>query len=150
MPAQFRFKRKAKRSGRFKSGLEKDFADGCRRLGLPFVYEADRIQYSRPSHYVPDWKIADGIYIETKGWLAPFQRANLIAFQEQYPDIRILLLFANASNRLSSKSKTTYGEWASRHGFEWADFRNGVPTHWWDKYAGKKQKNDRKKSRQEN
>lgn len=130
-----RFYPQGKRKGKYKSGLEREFAALANNQGLKFEYEPTSFPYSRPSHYIPDWKIAENVYIETKGWLAPFQRANLIAFKEQYPQVRILLLFGNADNRLNARSKTTYAQWAERHGFEWADFRDGIPAQWWAKYA---------------
>lgn len=135
-----RYYPRSKRKGKFKSGLERDFAEQATAKGLPFEYETTKFPYSRPSHYVPDWQIAPSVFIETKGWLAPFQRANLIAFKEQCPHIRILLLFGNANNRLNRASKTTYAKWADRNGFEWADFRNGIPVHWWQKYSPNKKK----------
>lgn len=137
---------KGKRKGKYKSGLEREFASLATAKGLKFEYEATSFPYARPSHYIPDWKIAENVYIETKGWLAPFQRANLVAFKEQNPNVRILLLFANAENRLSSRSKTTYAKWAERHEFEWADFRDGIPTQWWEKYAGYKVVTSNKKA----
>lgn len=130
-----RFFPKGKHHGKYKSGLEREFASLATAQGLKFEYEPTKFAYARPSHYVPDWRIAEGVYIETKGWLAPFQRAGLLAFQQQYPQVRILLLFGNSQNRLNAGSKTTYGQWAERHGFEWADFRKGIPVHWWEKYA---------------
>jgi hypothetical protein len=129
--ARFRSKRK----GKYKSGLELTFAEQATSKGLPFEYEPTRFPYRRPSHYVPDWRIAEGVYIETKGYLAPFQRQGLLAFKQEYPQVRILLLFGNSQNRLNKKSKTTYGEWATKSGFEWADIREGLPTHWWSKYG---------------
>lgn len=124
-----------KKKGLYKSGLEREFVSLAKAKGLSFEYEPTKFPYSRPSHYVPDWRISENVYIETKGWLAPFQRAGLIAFKEQYPNVRILLLFGNSQNRLNSKSKTTYAQWATRHGFECWDIRDGLPVHWWKKYS---------------
>ena len=123
------------RRGKYKSRLELLFATLAFRQGLPFEYEPERFPYVRPSHYIPDWRIAKNVYIETKGYLAPSNRQNLIAFKEQNPKIRILLLFANAENKLNARSKTTYAQWAEKHEFEWFDIRKGLPTHWWEKYA---------------
>ena len=97
-----RFRAKKSRRGKYKSRLELYFATLAEKANLPFQYEPDRIPYTRPSNSVPDWKIADGIYIETKGYLAPSNRANLIAFKEQHPKIKILLAFGNAENKLNS------------------------------------------------
>lgn len=140
---------RSKQRGKYKSRLELLFATLCFKNGLGFEYEAEKFKYIRPAHYTPDWKIADRplkVFIETKGYLAPSDRSKLLAFKEQYPNIIILLVFANADNRLNSKSKTTYGEWAEKNGFEWHDIRKGLPIHWWERYGNKI---DYQKSRKE-
>lgn len=116
----------------FKSGLEKLFAVKTMEAGLGAEYEPDRFQFVKKSHYVPDWKIGPNKYIETKGYFAPSDRSKLLTFREQYPDITIYLLFGNADNRLNRKSSTTYGEWATKHGIEWADMKDGLPKKWWE------------------
>lgn len=128
---------RSKRKGKYKSRLELLFATLCFKQGLGFEYEAEKFPYIRPAHYTPDWKIAEGVFVETKGYLAPSDRSKLLAFKEQHPNITILLMFANSDNRLNSKSKTTYGEWATKNGFQWADIRNGLPVQWWEKQGNK-------------
>lgn len=146
MRGRFRFRPRSKRTGRYKSKLEANFAQQAQKQGLHFDYEPERFAYTRLGHYTPDWRIAPGVFIETKGYLAPSNRANLLSFREQHPNIIILLLFANAENKLNSRSDTTYAQWAERHGFVWADFRSGVPVEWWSRYNNKK-RNDRQKNR---
>ena len=104
---------------KYKSLLEKCFS----KLVSKCEYEADTFAYVRPSHYTPDWKIGQGSYIETKGEFAPSQRANLLAFREQHPRIKIHLVFSNASNKIHKHSETTYGEWAEKNGFLWHDLK---------------------------
>lgn len=137
MRARFRYRAKKSRRGKYKSRLELWFATLCFKKGLKFDYEPERFRYTKIGHYVPDWRIGPGVFIETKGYLAPSNRSNLISFREQHPGVRILLLFGNSKNRLNSKSQTTYGEWATKNGFEWADMKDGIPSHWWDKYGKK-------------
>ena len=93
-------------------------------------YEADTFEYTRPSHYTPDWKLREGLYIESKGYFAPADRKNLLAFRTQYPKIEILLLFANSDNKLHRNAKMTYAEWCIAHKFRFADFRLGIPREW--------------------
>lgn len=107
------------------------FALYATQNGLKIQYEADKISYTRLSHYVPDWKIGPNVYIETKGYLSPSNRANMLSFREQHPSIRIYFLFGNADNKLNSKSHTSYGQWCDKHGFKWADIRKGIPKEWW-------------------
>lgn len=132
-----------KKKRNYKSVLERDFANLLDEVN----YEIDTFEYVRISHYTPDWKIGPSTYIETKGQFAPAQRSNLVAFKSQHPDIRICLVFSNATNRLNSRSKISYGDWASKHGFDWHDldaiynkklrryeFRNPkLPSEWFKK-----------------
>lgn len=120
-----------KKDHKFKSGLENTFATKAFKLGLPFEYEPDKFRYSIVSHYTPDWKIGPKTYIETKGYLSPSNRMRLLCFKEQYPDIMVYILFQNSRNKINAKSKTTYGEWATRHQIPWADIKDGIPKGWW-------------------
>ena len=120
----------SKNKGKYKSLFEKTIAGYFKTRNLKVEYEADKFLYTRPSSYTPDWKITARRYIESKGYFAPSDRRNLIAFRSQHPEIEILLLFANSANKLHRKSKTTYAEWADNHEFRWADFRKGIPQEW--------------------
>ena len=110
-----------KNKRKFKSVLEKDFSK--LKLVSNCGYEIDTFAYVRPSHYTPDWKLGHNKYIETKGEFAPSQRANLLAFKEQHPRIKIHLVFSNAGNRIHKRSDTTYGDWCTKNGFLWHDLK---------------------------
>lgn len=127
---------------KLKSGLERKFKLLAEAKGLELKYETTKFPYTKLSHYIPDWEIRKDVFVETKGYLSPSNRANLLAFKEQYPHVTILLMFGNSDNKLNKKSKTSYGEWCDRHGFQWADIRNGIPLHWWTPTL--KEKDDRK------
>ena len=45
------------------------------------------------------------------------------------PQKRIIFLFMNPSNKITKRSKTTYGVWADKEGFEWLDFRLNWVKH---------------------
>ena len=98
-------------------------------------YEADVIHFVQPEKkrkYIPDWKIRDKVYIETKGKLDLEARQKHIWIKEQRPDITVYFLFMNAFNRIRKGSKTTYADWCEANGFEWADFKVGIPKHWFE------------------
>lgn len=105
---------------RYKSVLERDFH---KLIGKKFEYEMDTFPYTRNSHYTPDWKLRDNVYIETKGSFSPSQRSNLVHFREQHPDIIVYLVFANGTNKISGSSKTTYNMWAEKEGFGYHDLQ---------------------------
>jgi hypothetical protein len=126
-----RGKRTKYKKNHFKSRLEANFAAEMFKRNLKAEYESNVFAYVRKSHYTPDWKIREGLFIETKGYLSPSNRSNLLSFREQYPNIEIRLAFANASNRLNSRSDTTYAKWAEKNGFKWCDLSKGFPAEWW-------------------
>jgi hypothetical protein len=55
----------------------------------------------------------------------------MIAVRDQNPDKDIRFLFANAENPIKKGSKTTYGMWAEKNGFKYADGVE-IPKEWID------------------
>ena len=126
---------KSKKKGRksnvqFKSGLERRFAELLLKHGVKAEYESKRFEFVRMAHYTPDWRVNDSLFIETKGYFSPRNRGDLLSFREQHPNVEIFLVFAEPRNRLTSKSRTTYAEWADRHNFRWSSI-NKFPIHLW-------------------
>ena len=50
--------------------------------------------------------------------------------KEQYPDYTFYIFFQNARVKIRKGSKTSYGDWATKAGFEWSDLRDGLPEKW--------------------
>lgn len=109
----------------YKSKFEYDFAEQYPTL----KYETDKIKYTVQHTYNPDWKIRDGVYLETKGLFKAADRAKHLYIKQQHPEITVYLVFQNPNNRLSRVSKTTYGEWCDKHGIEWATL-DTIPEEW--------------------
>ena len=121
----------------YKSGFEKDVAKAFKDKGIKFVYEPEVLPFTQPAKerkYTPDFHIRTktGVtcFIETKGKLTHEDRQKMIWVKEQHPKKKIVLLFMNAANKLRKNSKTTYAQWADKNGFEWHDFRFGLPKEW--------------------
>jgi hypothetical protein len=111
----------------FKSKLEEKVWEHLKKKYPRVKYEPDKFKYTQPAKertYNPDFKTgARKIYIEAKGKLDLDTRQKMIWFRESNPDITIIFLFMNPDNKLTKKSKTTYGKWATDNGFLWLDFR---------------------------
>jgi hypothetical protein len=101
--------------------------------GLKAQYEADKIPFVKQSSYLPDWKIRENVYVETKGYFSPANRGNLLAFRQQHPHITIHLLFQEPYNVVSTRAKkpTTYAKWAEDNGFLWSSIDRPLPEEWW-------------------
>lgn len=124
-----------------RSGLEDE---ACRQLdsgGFSYGYEQVKIQYIKPpSSYKLDFNITTKsgkeIWVETKGRFMPVDRTKHLLIKQQHPEVDIRFVFQDPNTKLSKKSKTTYGQWCTKHGFKFAkaDRKNGViiPKEWLD------------------
>jgi len=119
----------------YRSGLEDKCAQQIEAAGLVVHFEEDKLKYhwpQRQSTYTPDFRVnrSDGTayYIESKGRFTVADRQKHLLIQTQHPDIEIRFVFSNANQKLYRGSKTSYGQWADKHGFVWANKR--IPDEW--------------------
>ncbi len=117
-----------RKTPRFKSGLEKKAWD---MMPKDTTYETDKIKYLVEHTYNPDFTIRPNTYIETKGRFLSADRAKHLYIKEQHPEVKVYFLFGNAENKLTKSSKTSYADWCTKYGFEYADFyKEGIPKEW--------------------
>ncbi len=115
----------------YKSSLEQAVALGLEALGVPVLYEAERVAYEVPAkqhHYKPDFLLPNGIRIEAKGYFTADDRKKMLAVKASHPFMDIRFVFGRAANKLNKDSPTTYSMWADSHGFKWAE--KVVPRAW--------------------
>lgn len=118
--------RKEARAAGFRSAFEQRVAEQL----TDYEYEADTFKYEiTESHkYTPDFTLPNSIVLECKGRLTVFDRKKLIAVKANFPGLDLRLVFMYPNNKLSSKSKTRYWEWAEKHGFPWCGPE--IPEEW--------------------
>jgi len=111
----------------FKSKFERKIWEELTKEYRNCKYECDSYKYEQPviyRTYTPDFKTGRAkVYLETKGKLDLETRKKMIWFKDCNPNIRVIFLFQNADVKLRKGSKTSYGEWATKSGFEWLDAR---------------------------
>ena len=120
-------------ANQYKSKFEMRVAAELEELLGDINYEPDRLNFIQPEKkrfYLPDFKLRENVYIETKGKWTSDDRAKHVWIKEQHPDVTIYLLFQNANVKLNKRSKTSYGDWATKNGLLWGDYRNGIPKEW--------------------
>lgn len=123
-------------NGIYRSGFERKFASLLEDNGLKAEYEKDKIKYTQPAQartYSPDWKIKDGVYIETKGRFTGADRKKMLWLRESNPNIIVYMLFMRSTVTLSKSSKTTYGDWCDKHNIIWADIADTKKWKAWFK-----------------
>ena len=117
-----------------RSNFEDRVEDALKHLDVKYEYESVKLKYELPATvhtYCPDFRIGEFAFIEAKGEFTPADRKKMLAVQEQYPKVKIYMLFQKAGNTLSKKSKTTYRDWCNKNGFESADFsEKEIWTEW--------------------
>ena len=112
-----------RKRGVYRSKFEARFNEKVKEAtGVSLGYETDTLPFVTPPQkrrYTPDWTVKPGWYLETKGRLDASNRQKILYIKEQYPTTRILLVFQYHKNTINKGSKTSYGDWATKHGVEW-------------------------------
>jgi hypothetical protein len=107
----------------FRSGLEEDVAAFMTGKGASFSYEELVIPYVKPEKrhkYTPDFVLANGIVVETKGRWVTADRQKMAMIRAQYPDLDIRMVFNNPNARISKASPTTYAMVCMKLGIQFA------------------------------
>lgn len=114
---------------KYRSKFESHVAASFRRKKVKFDYEFKTFRFTQPAKdrkYTPDFRLwPTDLYVECKGKLTKEDRDKLIWARDQNPSMRLVILFMRARNPIRKGSKTTYGDWATANGFEWADWDTG-------------------------
>ena len=117
---------------KYRSGLEKTIAAQLRKFRIKFDYEKLVILYTKPaqsSTYTPDFRLANGIIIETKGRFVLADRKKHLFIREQYGyKYDISFVFSNAKAKIYKGSKTTYADWCIKHNIKF--FNKTIPMKW--------------------
>lgn len=119
----------------YRSGLEETVANYLQDRNISFEYENkdNTIKYIVPAKghtYLPDFKLPNGIIVETKGRFLLADRKKHELIKQQHPEVDIRIVFSNSKTRISKTSKTTYGMWCEKMGIPYAD--KEIPQSWLD------------------
>jgi hypothetical protein len=116
----------------YRSGLEDRIAEQLKSLSIPVEYEAFKITYeiNESRKYTPDFRLPNGIIIESKGRFVTADRKKHLLIKKQHPRIDIRFVFSNSKAKIAKGSFTTYAEWCKANGFLYAD--KLIPQEWID------------------
>lgn len=126
----FKVRRAALVAG-YRSGLEVQIAAQLKAAGIDADYEKLKVPYTVPESlhkYTPDWKLPNGIIIESKGRFVTADRKKHILLKEQHPTMDLRFVFSRSKTPISKGSKTTYADWCDKNGFKYAD--KLIPPEW--------------------
>lgn len=121
----------------YRSGLEVKVSDQLKEAGIDFEYESFKIEYEVQEFrkYTPDFRLPNGIIIETKGRFVAADRKKHLLVQQQHPDLDIRFVFTNSKAKLNKGAKSTYADWCRKNGFFFAD--KWIPEEWLNETANK-------------
>jgi hypothetical protein len=117
----------------FRSGLEERIAEQLDKAGVDYTYEQVKLNYIKPASkhvYTPDFVLANGIIVETKGRFLLADRQKHVLVKRHNPTLDIRFVFSNSKARISKASRTTYADWCNKNGFKFAD--KEIPQEWMD------------------
>ena len=114
----------------YRSGLEETISQQLTKLFVPVMYETEKVKYvvNEVRTYTPDFKLPNGIIIESKGRFVAADRKKHLLIQKQHLFLDIRFVFSNSRAKIAKGSKTTYGDWCDKHGFLYAD--KLIPEEW--------------------
>lgn len=114
----------------YRSGLESKVSAQLNEAGVSFEYETFKIEYqvNETRKYTPDFRLPNGIIVETKGRFIASDRKKHLLVQQQHPDLDIRFVFSNSKAKLNKGAKSTYADWCIKHGFLYAD--KTIPEEW--------------------
>ena len=97
----------------FRSGLEIAISEELDLNKIKYEFEKVKLKYTVPEKvhtYTPDFYLKEkDFFIETKGLFTSSDRKKMRFIKEQHPKLDIRFIFSNSRQRISKKSKTTYG-----------------------------------------
>ena len=126
-------KRQAAVKNGYRSGLEEVVDNTLKQRNIDGEYEKHKIKYTIPATdhtYTPDFRLPNGIFVETKGRFVVEDRKKHVLIRKQHPELDIRFVFQNSKNKIRKGSPTTYADWCVKHGFIYAD--KTIPQEWLD------------------
>lgn len=127
-----------RRRTRGRSSFEELIMKDLEQRQIKYEYETLKLKYVkqtcphckepvRRGTYTPDF-IIGSLIVEAKGRFTSVDRTKMLCVQRDNPEIRVALLFQR-NQPLIKGSKTTYVDWATRHGFTCAVGKS-IPEEW--------------------
>lgn len=117
----------------YRSGLEELVAQRLTQMGINYGYEDTKLQYTVPAKvhkYTPDFRLRDGVFLETKGIWSAQDRQKHLLIKEQHPDKRILIIFEKPHNKINRASKTTYADFCDKHNIPYISVHDPIPEEY--------------------
>ena len=105
---------------KFRSKLEARIAELFETLGVIYEYESTKVPYVIQHNYTPDFCLANGIYLEAKGYWDPESRRKMLAVKKANPELDIRMVFQSPYNTISNSANATKSHGQHSRKFPWS------------------------------
>lgn len=95
----------------FRSAWEANYARILNHLGVKWEYEPKMFQIDQFETYTPDFKLADGTFVEIKGWWTETSKRKIESFKTKYPDIKLQIITKTEYIALSKQYCNIINHW---------------------------------------
>lgn len=110
-----------------RSKLETRFDDLLQEYQIEYEYEVTKIPYKIPESqhtYLVDFTVMPNVLCEVKGYLSDHtERKKYLLLKEQHPELDLKFIF-ESGKKLCGGTKYSHAEWATKHGFDWAEIKD--------------------------
>ena len=117
----------------YRSGLEESVDALLKQSGIDGQYEQHKVLYTIPisyHEYTPDFRLPNGIFVETKGRFVIEDRKKHLLIRAQHPEKDIRFVFTRSATKLYKGARTTYSDWCVKYNFKFADKK--IPDSWFN------------------
>ena len=121
-----------------RSGFEERIAQELDDANIKYEYETLQFEYEEPLRknlaacgecgstnlirtgwYTPDFILANGWIIETKGRFTAQDRRKMLAVKKEHPEYKWAMLFMR-DNKIHKRSTTHYSDWCMENDFDFS------------------------------
>lgn len=95
----------------FRSSWEANYARILNHLGVRWQYEPETFEVGEAETYTPDFKLADGTFVEIKGWWTEASKRKIELFRDKFPDIKLETITKTEYIALSKQYRYTITNW---------------------------------------
>jgi hypothetical protein len=126
-------KRKKELKGKFEPKMNVLFEGLAQEFKYDLAYEPYHYDIKIEQVYTPDFELSNAMgdrkVFECKGFFRYEDQRRVLAFRKDYPDVPYYLVFER-NNPIRKGSKSTYLDWAAKHGIPAAV--GEVPKEWFE------------------
>lgn len=109
---------KNKKNGRYRSGLEKKFAETLPRKFMD--YEPFDVPYVTYRNYKPDFVYKNSVLIECKGFFREGDTQKYKAIRDTMAEeyVELIFVLSDPHKKVRKGAKLTMGQWCTKEGFK--------------------------------